>query len=242
MVQGGGRGSARGAQAFAMASTIHGIGGADAAPALQAWLRRRAAARCRPALDPCARGAQNRRRELHIDAMEATMLAAESTWRILRLEHFRLRELSATIMRTIQVDHWSRRDNPRRLLRNLIAGLQDFNEAAHRPKGVALIEALRQHPDMADFLDRLADDQAHCDRLLAQAMALLDAIERGDPQAADHCEAMLTEHHRLLLSHLEREDTVLHLHTSERLTPEEWSAVASSISKVLEGGSAAGRG
>jgi hemerythrin-like domain-containing protein len=173
--------------------------------------------------------------------MEAPMLAAESAWRILRLEHFRLRELSATIMRTIQVDHWSRRDNPRRLLRNLIAGLQDFNDGAHRPKGVALIGALRQHPDMAGFLDRLADDQAHCDRLLAEAMALLDAVERGDIQAADHCEAVLAEHHRLLLSHLEREDTVLHLHTSERLTPEEWSAVASSISQVMGGGPAAGR-
>lgn len=164
------------------------------------------------------------------------MLAAESAWRILRLEHLRLRELSATILRTLEVEHWFQREMQRELIRALISGLQTFNDDAHRPKGVALIDALRQHPDMAGFLDRLAQDQARCDELLAQAIELLDAADQGDRVAAQRCAATLQEHHRLLLQHLEQEDTLLHLHTSERLTPEEWSAVASSISMVIGGG------
>jgi hypothetical protein len=168
--------------------------------------------------------------------MEATMLAAESAWRILRLEHLRLRELSTTIIRTLEVDHWYRRDQQCQLLRALISGLQTFNDAAHRPKGVALLDALRQHPDMTPFLDQLAQLQERCDKLLLDALGLLDAVDQGDRAAADRCAAMLQEHHRVLLLHLEQEDTLLHLHTSERLTPDEWSAVASSISLVMGGG------
>lgn len=164
------------------------------------------------------------------------MLAAESAWRILRLEHVRLRQLSATILRTMQVDHWHGRDSQRKLLRSLVSGLQSFNDAAHRPKGQLLMDALRQHPDMADFLHDLAQEQARCDLLLAEAIGLLDAVDGGDRPAAERCAALLQQHHRLLLSLLEHEDTALHWRTSERLTPEDWSAVASSISAVLAGG------
>jgi hemerythrin-like domain-containing protein len=164
------------------------------------------------------------------------MLAAESAWRILRLEHLRLRELSSTILRTLEVENWFQRDKQRHLLRALIAGVQTFNDDAHRPKGVALLEALRQHPDLACFLDHLAEDHARCDRLLCDALELLHAVDQGDLAAADRCAGILQEHHRLLLSQLEQEDTVLHLHTNERLTPEEWSAVASSISMVIGSG------
>jgi hemerythrin-like domain-containing protein len=173
--------------------------------------------------------------------MEATMLAAESAWRILRLEHLRLRELSDTIQRTLTVSDWFNRDRQRSLLRALILGLQTFNDAAHRPKGVALMEALRQHADMSGFLDQLDRYQARCDDLLVQALHLLDAVDQGDRLAADRCAATLQEHHRVLLLHLDQEDTVLQPRTNERLTPEEWSAVASSISLVVKGGGPAPR-
>jgi hemerythrin-like domain-containing protein len=168
--------------------------------------------------------------------MEATMLAAESAWRILRLEHLRLRELSATIMRTLEVERWHQRDQQCQLLRALISGLQTFNDEAHRPKGVALLDALRQHPDMAGFLEQLTRHQEHCDHLLEDALGLLDAVEQGDCRAAERCAATLREHHRVLLLHLDQEDTLLLRHTNERLTPEEWSEVASSISLVMGGG------
>jgi hemerythrin-like domain-containing protein len=167
--------------------------------------------------------------------MEAAMLAAESAWRILHLEHYRLRELSATIERTIQVDHWFQRAGQVTLLRALISGLQTFNDAAHRPKGAVLIEALRQRPDMNGFLDELETDQARCDSLLEDALAALDALEHDGAGSAERCIRALQAHRRLLLNHLEREDTVLQLRTNEMLTPEEWSAVASSISEVIEG-------
>lgn len=164
------------------------------------------------------------------------MLAAESTWRILRLEHLRLRELSDTIQRTLTVANWFNRDRQRSLLRALIQGLQTFNDAAHRPKGAALMDALRQHADMTGLLDQLDRHQARCDELLVQALRLLDAVDQGDRIAADRCAATLQEHHRVLLLHLEQEDTVLQPQTTERLTPEEWSAVASSISLVVKKG------
>lgn len=161
------------------------------------------------------------------------MLAAESAWRILRLEHLRLRELSDTILRTLTVADWFNRDRQRSLLRALILGLQTFNDDAHRPKGVALMHAMRQHADMAGLLDQLDRLHARCDELLVQALHLLDAVDLGDQVAAESCAATLQEHHRVLLVHLEQEDTVLQPHTNERLTPEEWSAVASSISMVI---------
>lgn len=169
------------------------------------------------------------------------MLAAESAWRILRLEHLRLRELSDTIQRTLTVPDWFNRDRQRHLLRALILGLQTFNDAAHRPKGVALLEALRQHTDLTGLLDELDRHQARCDELLVQALRLLDAVDQGDRPAADRCAATLQEHHRVLLLHLDQEDTVLQPQTNERLTPDQWSEVASSISLVVNGGGTAPR-
>ncbi|WP_350082607.1 hemerythrin domain-containing protein [Aquabacterium humicola] len=160
------------------------------------------------------------------------MLAAETVWRVLRFEHFKLRQLSDSIQRTLSIEDWHCQPRQVQLMRELIQGLRGFIVQTHRPKGVVLEETLRAHSEMTEFLDALTRDQARCDCLLEQAADALDLLEQGVPRAAQRCAALLEEHNRLLTSHLVREDTVLRMQV---LTDEEWSNVASSISAVTGG-------
>ena len=163
------------------------------------------------------------------------MLAAESAWRILRAEHARMRDLLSSIEDRLRSDQWKRPGPSLSMLRQLIQTLQDFDDSTHRPKGVVLLAALRgRSRDADELLDRLDRTGRQCEGLLIQALALLDAIEQGDERAATPCAASLAQHRGLMQVHLDEEDTALHSHTAQLLTPEEWSEIVSSISAVLE--------
>ena len=146
-----------------------------------------------------------------------------------------MRESLSAIDEALLSASWSRPGPPLASLRKLILNLRTFKDGTHRPKGVALLAALRGRSLQVDgLLDQLERDHELCDRLLAQALVLLDAVERGDERAAAECESILQRHGALMRSHLDQEDTALHSHTAQLLTPEEWSAVMSSISSVVE--------
>ena len=169
--------------------------------------------------------------------MEEIVLAAESAWRVLRAEHARMRELLASIDQALRADEW-RRPGPRLAsLKKLILSLRTFDAATHRPKGVALLAVLRgRSPQVDGLLDKLAVDHEQCDRLLSQALLCLEAGEIGDEHAAAECASLLERHRTLMRSHLDCEDTLLHSHAAQLLTAEEWGAVVSSISSVIESG------
>ena len=163
------------------------------------------------------------------------MLAAESAWRVLRAEHARMRELLASIDQALRADEWRRPGPHLASLRKLILSLRTFDDATHRPKGVALLAVLRGRSPQADtLLDQLAVDHEQCDRLLSQALLRLEAVETGDEHAAAECASLLERHRTLMLRHLDCEDTLLHSHTAKLLTAEEWGAVVSSISSVVQ--------
>jgi hypothetical protein len=151
------------------------------------------------------------------------MLAAESAWRVFRTEHARMRELLSSIDATLQKPEWQRAGPALDSLREALRRLRTFEDVTHKPKGVKLLATLRgRSPDADSLLD-----------LLSQALALLDRVEAGDPQAAAECTAVLGTHRKLMLAYLHTEDTVLHSHTARLLTPEEWSSVVSSMSSVV---------
>jgi hemerythrin-like domain-containing protein len=167
------------------------------------------------------------------------MLSSECAWRVLRAEHVSMRKLSDSVDAALRGDGWRRPGPGLEAVRAPLQRLQTFDDATHRPKGVVLMSTLRGRSAQADaLLDELGHDREHCDRLLARALTLLDAIEAGDAAAADALPAVLDEHRATLLHHLEREDTLLHSHTARLLTAAEWSKVVSSISAVVESATA----
>ena len=162
------------------------------------------------------------------------MLSAESAWRVLRAEHARIRELMGALDDALRADDWHR---PGRALDALRAGLrrlQAFDDVTHRPKGVVLLRTLRtRSPQSDELLDELARDRDQCDELLAAARRQLEELAQGAGGAPDEVRSLLGRHRRLMLHHMEREETLLHSHAAQLLTPAEWSMVVSSMSAVV---------
>jgi hemerythrin-like domain-containing protein len=154
------------------------------------------------------------------------MLAAECAWTILRTEHARMRELLTLLDERSQAADWQK-------VGELIDRLEAFEKATHSPKGVVLLGLLRGRSAEADaLLDQLSQDSSRCHDLLAQAKVALQGAD-ADAQAAKALHAILDEHRQLMLSHFEREDTLLHSHTAQLITREEWAAVVSSMSAAM---------
>jgi hemerythrin-like domain-containing protein len=162
------------------------------------------------------------------------MLASASAWRILEAEHTRLRQLAAAIARVLDGDGWQRRGPQLDLLRRLIQDFQDFETRTHRPKGVVLLGSMRGRLAQADeLLDVLDHESQECERLLARALELLEAVEQDGKADGDEIASLLRQHRELMLQQLDQEDTVLRSYTAQLLTSDEWSVVASSISSVV---------
>jgi hemerythrin-like domain-containing protein len=154
---------------------------------------------------------------------------------VLRAEHACMRELLRAIDEELSSDRWRHADpQPASLLR-LLQCLRSFEDAVHRPKGVALLDTLRGRCAEVDaLLERFDAENRRCDGQLHQALDLLEHLREGDRRAAAACAELLRQHRMLMLRHLDEEDTVLPAHTARLLTPEEWSNVVSSMSAVVE--------
>ena len=162
------------------------------------------------------------------------MLASRCAWTILRAEHARMRELLASIDELMQDKRWSRRAPEVARLRQLIESLQSFDQTSHRPKGVALMQALRgRSPDADQLLADLERERDLDDALLSRAVATLDAVAGGNESAGSECERLLSRYRESVLHHLDQEDTVLCAHSERLLTEQEWSHVVSQISSSL---------
>lgn len=162
------------------------------------------------------------------------MLASRCAWTILRAEHDQMRQLLASIAELLQDKQWSRRGSEVARLRQLIESLQSFDQASHRPKGVALMQALRgRSPDADQLLADLERDRESDDALLSRALATLDTVAGGNEMAGRECETLLARYRESVLHHLEQEDTVLCAHSERLLTEQEWSHVVSQISSSL---------
>jgi hemerythrin-like domain-containing protein len=158
------------------------------------------------------------------------MLAAECAWAILRAEHARMRQLLAQVDDALKTGAWRHAGPAASPITGLIERLQAFDEATHRPKGVVLVQILRGRSNESDdLLHRLEQQRERCDALLSQVKSMLN--ESAD--TGDAVEDLLEEHRRLMLDHLDQEDTLLHSQTAQLLTGEEWAAVASSISEAM---------
>ena len=165
------------------------------------------------------------------------MLASASAWRVLQAEHRRLRELWARVDAAMGVGDW-RQASQRRKVEDLVLRFRTFDDATHRPKGVALIAALRGRSHrMDELLGRFESECAELDRLLSEALRFLAADEWGDPQAA-LCRSVLVQHGDLLRRHLDLEDAALRTEAIRLLGEDDWSKVVSSISKVIAASSA----
>ncbi len=162
------------------------------------------------------------------------MLAFESAWRVLMTEHAQIRELLDAIDRAVAAPSWRQPGHALEALRGLLERLKAFDSATHRPKGETLVRLLRgKSADTDARLSAHEQEQAECDRLLDEARALLGEMNRGRPATADEAAQLLGRHRRLLLDHLAREDTELRATAARWLTPEDCSAIVSSISSVV---------
>lgn len=167
------------------------------------------------------------------------MLAAESAWRILHAEHAQMRELLGQIESITASPQWRHPGPALNSLAHLIQRLRSFDDATHRPKGIALFAALRgREPDTDALIGRLETDCEHRDRLLAEAQARLKTLQHGQGSAADDAGRLLAQYVALLRRDLDLEDTALHAESAKLLDPEQWSAIVSSMSTVMTGANA----
>jgi len=162
------------------------------------------------------------------------MLSVESAWRILHAEHARMHELARAIESATLADGWREPGHALSSLVESVRYLQSFDDATHRPKGVALFAALRGRDPRADALiSRLEEDCEQRDRTLAQALGHLVKVGLGNAAAADTAKRLLDQHCAMLRGDLELEDTALRDVATRLLSPQEWSAIVSSISAVI---------
>lgn len=167
------------------------------------------------------------------------MLAAECAWAILRAEHAQTRQLLVQLVASMPpaADPAPRQHAAAAM--GIVRRLPSFENATHRPKGVVMLGLLRGRSSQADaLLDELDAESKQCAEMLSQAMSLLTDADRGDMSAARAAVALLQQHRRLMFAHLHKEDTLLHSQTAELLTPEEWAAIVSSISREVGAASA----
>jgi hemerythrin-like domain-containing protein len=116
----------------------------------------------------------------------------------------------------------------------LVLRLQSFDDTTHRPKGVELIAALRGREQATDSLiGRLEVDCQQRDDMLNQALAQLRLLQNGQQGAATRAHHFLEQYGAVLRSDLDIEDSALHAESTKLLSPEQWSAVASSVSSAI---------
>jgi len=162
------------------------------------------------------------------------MLAARSAWAVLRKEHAQIRQLLDSIAESVHAGQWRRPGAALAQLRERIEALKAFDQAQHRPKGVALMGSLKGRSPQADQLvASLEEEREHEDDLLERALAKLNAVAVGEERVCPDIESLLAQHRESLLRHMEHEDTLLREQTEQLLTADEWSHVVSSISSVL---------
>jgi hemerythrin-like domain-containing protein len=163
------------------------------------------------------------------------MLSEASAWRVLDAEHASLRRLLAGIVSALEGEAWKHPGPQLKLLRGRIHDYQEFESRTHRPKGVVLLGSMRGRQAEADqLLDVLDHENRHCEQLLAQALERIDALGASGEADADEVTSLLLQHQEAMLQQLEREDTALRAYTAQLLTAEEWSAVASSMSREIQ--------
>lgn len=162
------------------------------------------------------------------------MLAARSAWAILGGEHAQLRSVVEGLARALHEGGWHRPGPAQSRMRQLLVSLQDLDVASHRPKGVALTEAMSGRSVEADrLLAKLRSERERDDALFASALALLDELCHGNERVGAEFSAALTRFCDGVLRQLDEEDTLLRMHAERLLTDEEWSRVVSSISSAL---------
>jgi hemerythrin-like domain-containing protein len=162
------------------------------------------------------------------------MLASRCAWAILKADHAQMRQLLGSITKLLHDKQWSRSEAAVARLRHLIKTLQSFDQVSHRPKGIALMEALRGRSADADrLLADLERGRESDDALLTRVMVTLDAAADGPEIDAGACERLLALYRKSVLHHLDEEDTVLFAHSRRLLTEQEWSRVVSEISSSL---------
>jgi hemerythrin-like domain-containing protein len=161
-------------------------------------------------------------------------MLAECAWTILRADHDKLRSLVGSIAEVTRAGQWKRPGPALDQLRQLIESLQSFDHASHRPKGIVLLEALRGRSADADhLLAEIEQERESSDALLARVLVRLDDVARGDERAIVECRALLDQHRRRVLRHLDQEDTLLCAQTEQLLSNDEWARVVSAISTAL---------
>jgi hypothetical protein len=165
------------------------------------------------------------------------MLAVDTAWAILEAEHAHMRRLLDGMDAILDEGHWDSDSRKRRELGELIATLVRFDQASHRPKGVALTDTMRGRSPAADeHLAQLGRERQRDDDLLREASRILSAWDEpdDDPDAGkDRCERLLRALRTGMLQQMRYEETLLRADAVALLSREEWSGVVSRISSSV---------
>jgi len=145
-----------------------------------------------------------------------------------------MRGLLGSMASILDDRQWHTSAQSRVRLRQLVDELWTFDRESHRPKGVAMLEAMRGRSAAADReLTSMQQERERDDEMLANASALLDDIEAGVDAARNRCAEILMRYRQGMLLQMDNEETLLRAHAEELLTEDEWCRVVSTISSTL---------
>ena len=101
-------------------------------------------------------------------------------------------------------------------------------------RAVALVEKGLTAGDADRRLDEIEDESRTCEQLLSQAVVLIEKGLAGGAVDQSEIDSLLRRHRDLMVQQLDQEDTALRSYTTQLLTSQEWSRVASSISSEVQ--------
>ena len=169
------------------------------------------------------------------------MLAVDTAWAILEAEHAHMRGLLDRMNALLDDAQWSRDQRERGELGQLMATLVQFDQASHRPKGLALMETMRGRSAVADeHLAQLGRERKRDDDLLREASDILAARAELGAGANARCAELLRAFSAGLMEQMRHEETLLRADATALLSPDEWSRVVSRISSTVHGSRSTG--
>ncbi|AKJ29338.1 hemerythrin domain-containing protein [Caldimonas brevitalea] len=162
------------------------------------------------------------------------MLAAQCVCSLLQAEHSVIRQTLATLDEVLRAQGWRQPGAPLNKLRTLMRFLKSFQDGNHRPKeNDHLLPVMRGRCTEADrVIAALEDAQLQGNQLLSRALRLIDGVAAGEAALAVEFAAVMKQHEAQVLRQLDSEDHVLFSLARQLLSEEEWSTIASAMSRM----------
>ncbi|MCW7539797.1 hypothetical protein OOT46_18340 [Aquabacterium sp. A7-Y] len=162
------------------------------------------------------------------------MLAAQCVCSLLQAEHAVIRQTLATLDEMLRAQAWWQPGMSLTRMKGLLHFLGSFRDGGpHLKERDQLLPLMRGRSSEADRLIALIEEgQRQAAFLLARCLQALDRIAAGELRLVGELSALVEQHRAEVLRLLDHEDRALFSLAIQLLREEEWSSIASAMSRL----------